>query len=386
MLTEFELERRKSFVTATDVPAILGISKFKSVLDVYLEKTAPMDSWNGNAATEAGNMLEPTILKWAAERLGVQILDGGWREHDGGILACTLDGITMHGEPVEAKSHGIVGPTRWNEWGPDGSDEIPDTYAIQVQTQLLVTGASRGYVPALIGGRGFVMYEIEKHDIIHEMILRVVNNFWNNHVVPRIPPDGVANIEVIERLHRTPGKSIKVDDQLARDYLTASLAESEAKKAKEAAREALLSAFGDAEIAEFSGGRFEYVERKRKGYTVEPTTYRQLMSKKASGFEAKPETTVPDVQLDAMTTIDHYLSRVGYWLRAQSESGSRYWVCAGLPEVRVSDHSPNEQTRAWMEASDVFDVRTDRAIDPQLSRLSELIAGRQIVSSVMEVA
>lgn len=386
MLTQFELDRRKQFVTATDVPAILGVSRYRSAFDVYLEKTSELDQWKGNSATEAGNLLEPTIIKWAAERLGVPVLDGGWREHENGFLGCTLDGITAHGEPVEAKSHGIVGVARWSEWGPDGSDEIPDHYALQVQTQILVTGAERGWVPALIGGRGFVMYEIERHEIIQEMILRVVTNFWNNHVKTRTPPDGTPSIEVIKRLHREPGKSVRVPDQLARDYLAASLAESEAKKAKEAAQEALLGAFGDAEVGEFAGGRFEYVERKRKGYTVEPTTYRQLMTKKATGFEVQESTDQPDIALNGTTTIEHYLTSVGYWLRAQSESGSRYWVCAGLPEVRVSDHAPNEKTREWMDASDVVDVRTDRAIDPQIAKLNELVSGRQIVSSVMEGA
>ena len=280
MLTTAELERRRQFITATDVPAILGVSPYKNALDVWVEKTQALDPWGGNDATTAGTLLEPSILAWARTQLG-PINEGDWRVHQDGILAATLDGILPNGEIVECKSHGIVGPANWSAWGAEGSDEIPDVYAVQVQVQMLVTGAARAWVPALIGGRGFVMFCVQAHPLIHEHILKSTTKFWDR-VLDREPPDidETIHLETVKRMQRIAGKSVPLSDDLVAAYQRACEIAKEADAAKKSAHEALLMSLGDAEIGVWSGGEYAYTEVKRAGYTVEPTSYRQLRARK----------------------------------------------------------------------------------------------------------
>lgn len=278
MLTQSDLERRRMFITATDVPCIIGVNKYKNAYDVYVEKTQSLQPWDGNNATEAGNLLEPAILAWASKKLG-SINPGEWRVHENGILAATLDGILPNGEVVECKSHGICGPTNWDDWGKEGTDDIPDVYALQVQTQMLVTGAARTWVPALIGGRGFVLYTMEKNEDIHELIMDITNRFWNR-VQDRNPPEGTPHLEIMKRMDRVAGKAITIDDSLAIQYLRACEDAKEANDAKEAAQEALLAAIGDAEIGKWHGGEFTYKQQTRKAYQVEAGTFRVLRSKR----------------------------------------------------------------------------------------------------------
>lgn len=279
MLSPFELERRRQFLTATDIPAILGVGKYKNAADVYLEKTQAFTPWDGNDATRAGNLLEPAILEWARTRLG-PINEGDWCVHENGINACTLDGRLPSGDVVECKSHGIVGPADWDAWGKEGTDDIPDVYAIQVQTQMLVTGAARTWIPALIGGRGFVLYTMERHAGIQELILEASARFWK-WVQDREPPTGDApHLETMKRMARISGKVVDIEDQLAAEYLRTCEACKAADEAKEAATEALMAAVGDAEGAKWSGGEFTYKQQTRKAFTVEAATFRVLRHKR----------------------------------------------------------------------------------------------------------
>lgn len=162
MLTQQELDRRRHFITASDVPAILGKSPWRNAADVYWAKVRGTAD-KTNDAMEAGNMLEPIVLQWADRELG-GVLPGDWRVAENGINAASLDGVTLIGKPVEAKTSGITGPGSPHQWGEAGTDDIPDYYLLQVQAQLLVTGQTQAFVPALIGNRGFVMYVVERND------------------------------------------------------------------------------------------------------------------------------------------------------------------------------------------------------------------------------
>ena len=281
-LTKSELERRRNFITATDVPAILGVSPWVNAADVYLAKTQGLTSIT-NPAMEAGSLLEPSVIAWARTQLG-PVLEGDWRVHEGGILACSLDGITDKGEPVEAKTSGITGPGNPSQWGAEGTDEIPDYYLLQVQTQLLVTGAALAYVPALIGQRGFAMFVVKANPSLHEVIQQHAESFWCGNVLARQEPTDVRpSIETLKRMMRVPGKIAEVPDDLVADYrLKTELAKRYQKDADEA-KSALIAAIGDAEGARWSGGEFTFYEQTRKSYVCEESTFRVLREKKTKG-------------------------------------------------------------------------------------------------------
>lgn len=281
-LTQSELERRKQFITATDVPAILGVSPWVNAGDVYIAKTQGMASIS-NDAMEAGTLLEPSVIAWAETQLG-PINAGDWRVHEGGIIACSLDGTLATGQPVEAKTSGITGPGNPHQWGDEGTDEIPDYYLLQVQTQLLVTGQQLAYVPALIGGRGFVMFVVKANPSLQGVIAEHAESFWTNHVVAHEPPnDARPHIETLKRMMRVRGKVVEIDDDLVADYRLKSMLAKSAEKEADEAKAALIAAIGDGEIAKWSGGEFTFHEQTRKGYVCPDSTFRVLREKKTKG-------------------------------------------------------------------------------------------------------
>lgn len=279
MLTQDEIERRRHFLTATDVPQILGKSPWGNASDVYLNKVHRRQ-FTGNAATEAGTLLEPAVVAWAHQQLG-GVVEGDWRVHENGINACSLDAMTLDGEPVEAKTSGIVGPGSPHQWGEPGTDEIPDYYLLQVHAQLLVTGARRAFVPALIGGRGFVMYVVRAHQGLEDQIQRASEQFWTEHVEARIQPDKTPKLETLKQLRREPESVVSIPDGPVELYLAAKAEEKAAVAKAEAAQAELLASLGVAEAGDYSGGRVWYSEQTRKGYQVQESTYRVLRVKAA---------------------------------------------------------------------------------------------------------
>lgn len=279
MLTQDEIERRRHFLTATDVPQILGKSPWGNASDVYLNKVHRRQ-FTGNAATEAGTLLEPAVVAWAHQQLG-GVVEGDWRVHENGINACSLDAMTLDGEPVEAKTSGIVGPGSPHQWGEPGTDEIPDYYLLQVHAQLLVTGARRAFVPALIGGRGFVMYVVRSHQGLEDQIRRASEQFWTEHVEARIQPDKTPKLETLKQLRREPESVVSIPDGPVELYLAAKAEEKAAVAKAEAAQAQLLASLGVAEAGDYSGGRVWYSEQTRKGYQVQESTYRVLRVKAA---------------------------------------------------------------------------------------------------------
>lgn len=266
MLTQAELERRRHFVTATDAAPILGRSPWANAADVFYSKTQGL-TFKTNEAMEIGSALEPAVLKLAERKLG-PLSEGDWRVSDNGINACSLDAVTRFGEPVEAKTTGICGPGMPYEWGEDGSDEVPDYYNIQVQEQLFVTEQKRGWIPVLIGGRGFRLYEIFRNERIIEVIAQASVAFWNNHVLTGIPPeDVVPSMEVLKLMRRIPEKTVDLGDKLVAEFEAANELANRYTKLAEQAKAALIQSLGDADGGRYSTGLVTYYEQRRKDAT-----------------------------------------------------------------------------------------------------------------------
>lgn len=147
-------ERRREVYTASDMGVLFGLPGFggRTLSDVWYEKRFGLKEDKGTPSTRLGQRMEPLILDEAETELGVRIIDRQRWLCDGQIGA-TLDGRCEDtGNPVEAKTAGLLWKAD-SEWGDEG-DEVPSAIVLQVQAQILVTDSDRAHVAALIGGRG----------------------------------------------------------------------------------------------------------------------------------------------------------------------------------------------------------------------------------------
>ena len=174
----------------------MGLSPWANSHDVYLEKTGQLPEWEGNEATHLGDLLEPAVLKLASERLGDLIVPDTKIAASCPVLAVNTDSLVVAGgDPVEAKTHSIAGG--WSdkdEWGDEGTDEVPLSIIVQCQCHLIAHEREICHVPALIGRRGFVMYEVRRNAEVVKAIEEQAFAFWDRVTALR-PPEIAPHLE-----------------------------------------------------------------------------------------------------------------------------------------------------------------------------------------------
>lgn len=196
-LTEKNHALRAGRVGASGVAALLDCGHpFTTPSDIYASVVHGIDTFRGNKnAVEMGHRMEDFVLRMGADRMGVRVVaNSQTRVHPTLPLAVTCDAYVYGSKrriPVEIKT-----ASAWQseEWA-DG--EAPAHYLAQVQAQLMVTGGEYAHLWALIGGRDFVGRVVEA-DLDHpvwgqRVIAERIEQFWADHVTPRIPPADTTN-------------------------------------------------------------------------------------------------------------------------------------------------------------------------------------------------
>jgi putative phage-type endonuclease len=279
-ITEHQRERRRRHLGSSDAAAIFGLNPWRSRYDVYLEKVHELEPSKPGEAAELGNMIEDGLLDWAAAELGVRIVKNQFRVHEGRILSASHDALVVdQAVGLEAKTHGLLGPSS-EDWGDSGTDEVPAHVLLQAQHQMEVSGLSRVYIPALIGGRGRRLYIVDRNEAICSVLLEGLTRFWTEHVVPKVPPSAEEEppqIETLRRLRRQPNSTVEIPEELVEAWLSAKAHLKAAKELEEQAEARLLAAFGEAEGGTCRLGSLTYLGSSR----------RQLDGKKLK--EAHPE-------------------------------------------------------------------------------------------------
>ena len=211
----FLAERRKG-VGGSDVAAILGLSKWSTAYDVWQSKLGLAPPITDNDAMKWGRLLEPVIRQQYASRTGFAVaVPGDPLVMPGYHFArANLDGIREDGRIVEIKT------ARYgDEWGEEGSDEVPVAYALQVQHYMMVAGASVADVAVLIAGSDFRVYTLEADRELHGMILDAEAEFWSL-VETKTPPAVVSFSDAIAAYGRaSTAGSVVASDELIEDLV-----------------------------------------------------------------------------------------------------------------------------------------------------------------------
>lgn len=285
-LTPEALEQRRFVVGASEIGLLFGLESYgnKTVSDLFFEKKYGTIRSKGNESTYWGHQLEELVLNEAEKRLGTKIIDRQkWLRV--GDVGATLDGrLESNGAVIDAKTSGIVGPGNLSEWGEEFTDEISENYLLQINCQMLVTGAELGHIAALIGNRGFAMYTIQPHKELMAAIQTKATEFIAS-LSGDVPPPEPPQLETLKRIRRQPNKIIERSEALDELYEQLEEAKANAKateETKERLQRQVLAILGDAEAAECNGGLITYYEQSRKESFVAASTFRVMRFKKGA--------------------------------------------------------------------------------------------------------
>ncbi|RYM02821.1 hypothetical protein EWH99_10610 [Sporolactobacillus sp. THM7-7] len=188
------LERTKG-IGGSDSGIVLGLNKYKTPFELWLEKTGRVQpEQQDNEAIYWGNQMEDVVAREFARRTGKKVHnDNHMHFHsDYPFILANVDRL-LYGEPavLECKTASAYLAKEWKD------DEVPAPYLVQVQHYLGVLNLPKAYIAALIGGNRFVWKEIDRDDELIQMIFEAEARFWNDYVVADVAPplDGTSAAE-----------------------------------------------------------------------------------------------------------------------------------------------------------------------------------------------
>lgn len=185
------LRYRKQGIGGSDVSCLLGINKWKSEIELWLDKTNQTnDPVEENEAMQWGTIMEPIIRNHFAEVTGKTVVElKAMLQHpEHPFMLADVDGVTVDdsGNPaiLEIKTASEFKRSDWDEG-------VPAYYQTQVQHYLCVAGIQKAYIAVLIGGNSFRIFEVDADEEIQDMLIAVEKDFWRKVInMERPEPDG----------------------------------------------------------------------------------------------------------------------------------------------------------------------------------------------------
>jgi len=214
---------RTGFIGGSDVAAILGVSPWKSPLQLYLEKTGEYREEitpERQRIFDRGHRWEPVVVDMLADELSdhgyaVEVVARNARYQDAEhpFLAAEIDlELLVDGERMNGEIK-TVHPFAAKAWGEPGTDEIPIYYAAQVMHGLMVRPRERAIVAALIGVDDLRIHWVDRDDETIAAIRARELEFWQR-LQDGNPPPPETDADV-KWLYRTDtGEAMEADAEL----------------------------------------------------------------------------------------------------------------------------------------------------------------------------
>lgn len=155
-------------VTASKVSAILGLSPWTSRFTIWHEMAGyiPHDDNEMTTNQARGHYLEDAIGQWFADQYTVHLRPGKcWRSREHSWMVVSPDRLVYPHRYARTPQAVLEVKTAadFGDWGPDGGDDIPPHYRVQVVMQLDTLGLPVGHVAVLLPRLAFRAYTIH-HD------------------------------------------------------------------------------------------------------------------------------------------------------------------------------------------------------------------------------
>lgn len=291
------LEARRGGIGSSDAAVILGISKWKSPLQLFAEKAGLADiTEDEKDYLTWGHRLEPVIADAYEDETGRTTHDPGdydvQRHGNAPWMIATIDRLVVavpadspHRPPtIVADAPGVLelkttNAFRREEW----KDEPPLAYQVQLQHQLAVTGHLWGSIAVLIGGQSFLWTDIPRNDAFIERLMQAEEKFWQR-VIKRDAPEPDASrssTKILEALYpreTEPAVDLPIEAvDWDRDRAHAMDVIKTYEAVKTEAENRIRAAIGTHAAGILpSGARYTWKASSRAGYTVAPTNIRTL--------------------------------------------------------------------------------------------------------------
>ena len=247
------LRYRKRGLGGSDAGAVCGLNPYQILMQVYQDKTTDNIEDIDNEAMRQGREFEDYVARRFTEATGKKVRRANFMYYDEEhpfMLADVDRMIVGENAGLECKT---ASPYMAEKWA-DG--KIPMSYQIQCLHYMSVCNADAWYFAVLIYGREFKYYRIERDEEMLADLIRIEEDFWENHVLKGVlpEPDGseLADSVIAEYYKKTRAEAVELtgfDEKLSRRQELLELIESMGTEKRQIEQELKLF-MGEAEIAE----------------------------------------------------------------------------------------------------------------------------------------
>ena len=179
---KFLLDRKKG-IGGSDVAAILGISPWRTALDVYNDKLSPVIEDEPNEDMKRGIRAERYILEEYVETTGESVetnLDT-LVDKEYPFMRANIDAKVI-GKNVLVEAKSTKAPI--SSW----DNKIPEYYKAQVAYYAMLADSECVDIPVLFSGWTYACFTYWRDYEFEAKIKQSVIDFWEDHIVKGIPP------------------------------------------------------------------------------------------------------------------------------------------------------------------------------------------------------
>ena len=252
-------------IGGSDIGAIVGLSPYRSAVDVWADKVRGETGQSADAIhLRFGQHLEPFVAKEYERVSGHQT-----HEHPKTIRHRTHAHLFAHvdrlvsvsGGPVLDAQGRVCTPTLLecktasafsaDQWGQAWTDQVPPAYLVQCIWYTAITGCKEAHLAVLLGNSEFRVYRINHDEELAQGLIDAALTFWDRHVLTAVPPPATTREEA-SRLHprESRGREVEADEQTIERVKRLHRIQRIAKRLEEKAdliKDQLTVSMGDAE-------------------------------------------------------------------------------------------------------------------------------------------
>jgi putative phage-type endonuclease len=253
---------RRTYLGATDIAAVVGVSPWASAIDIYRQKVEGIEV-DATAEMMWGLLLEDAICDGYTEQEGRELFRRNEVVHpDYPFLRFHPDRL-VRGEPgvFDAKATWQRGG---GKYGEPGTDQVPPQVRVQM---VLYSGATKREWAdvGLLRRPPLAVYRVPADPVLYDWLIAEAVRFWTEHVEAKVPPppDGSESYRHYLAERHPKAEEIEMvatpEQQLLVDELRAAMgAEKKAAEHAQLLKNRLMDAMGPAAVLLAPGARITW--------------------------------------------------------------------------------------------------------------------------------
>ena len=258
---DFSLDRSK-YLGGSDIGAILGLSRFRSPLEVWMEKTGKEVKTLDSLPLRFGSFAESFVASEYSRSTGFDLIhdESIYVHPEYSFMSAHIDRFVLEGgacAPTRILECKTANPFSLGDWGEVGTDQVPLSYLCQCLWYMAITNLNRVDLAVLLGNSDFRIYEINRDLELESTILQKASFFWNTYVLHDVPPPAQSEADCQTLFSKgDPAKSVEAHSETLELRKRLALLNSEIDTREEeisAIKQNIMNQMGAAETLTYQG-------------------------------------------------------------------------------------------------------------------------------------